>query len=711
MSGRFGAPSSYSDDPSSDAPANNVGSSYTSRFRTDDADTRIPVRPYSASDFGSGPGYGPSPGASFGSSGDPYIPGNRQHPNAKLLKLIDRAVGPAYIEPNLSINLEIADFINSKKGTAPHDAAMAIVKRINSSNSHVGILAIALLDICVKNCGYAFHLQISRKEFLNELVRKFTNRPPPQYTRVQYLILECLEEWVQTICRTSRYKDDLGYIRDMHRLLSHKGYVFPEISVDDASVLNPSEDLKSAAELAKEEEEAQQAKLQELIRRGNKADLREANQLMKIMAGYQKSKTDFRAQAAQDIEKIRRKAELMNEMIQNITDTSELKSNDVLTEIYASLKNAQPKIKKMVSDEGDDVEAVQKLLGLNDYINALIDKYDLIKKGDLSAVGSVKVGVVAASPSLIDFDDEDYSTPTISANTVKSPNASALEDLLSGLDTLSIENNSYGPDGSVSLSLNSASSTPPPPPSNPSTTVTSSLRAPTIQNNLLDLDLLGISNSSLNPQSSVKSDSIPSVSGTPDFSALSGLSGFGGISGLNSPSIGQSQSQNLSSINSSFFGGLSPPTPTSSVTQTQSNSLLGGNWGAISTSSSPLSNVTATAPSVSTVILDSTLKIVFTVSRESPSIVKITGSFSNNSPLQVISNLNFQVAAPKSLGLNLEPLTSITIGPNVVNGAIQVIKIDGAYSGSPIRLRWRVSYEVGQTQINEDGIADNLPAV
>lgn len=40
---------------------------------------------------------------------------------------------------------------------------------------------------------------------------------------------------------TSRHKEDLGFIRDMHRLLSYKGYVFPEVRKEDAAVLNPSD--------------------------------------------------------------------------------------------------------------------------------------------------------------------------------------------------------------------------------------------------------------------------------------------------------------------------------------------------------------------------------------------------------------------------------------------------------------------------------------
>ena len=160
---------------------------------------------------------------------------------SQLQRFIQSACSPENYEPNLALNLEIADLINSKKGSAPREAAVAIVGYINHRNTNVALLALNLLDICVKNCGYPFHLQISTKEFLNELVRRFPERPPIRPTRVQAKILEAIEEWRSTICETSRYKDDLGFIRDMHRLLSYKGYMFPEVRRDDAAVLNPSD--------------------------------------------------------------------------------------------------------------------------------------------------------------------------------------------------------------------------------------------------------------------------------------------------------------------------------------------------------------------------------------------------------------------------------------------------------------------------------------
>jgi ADP-ribosylation factor-binding protein GGA len=169
----------------------------------------------------------------FGTMGDPGP--------SQLQRLIQQACSPENFEPNLPLNFQITDLINEKKGNAPREAAVAIVNYINHRNPNVSLLALNLLDICVKNCGYPFHLQISTKEFLNELVRRFPERPPIRSTRVQYKILEAIEEWKSTICQTSIRKQDLGYIRDMHRLLSYKGYVFPEVRREDAAVLNPSD--------------------------------------------------------------------------------------------------------------------------------------------------------------------------------------------------------------------------------------------------------------------------------------------------------------------------------------------------------------------------------------------------------------------------------------------------------------------------------------
>lgn len=383
-----------------------------------------------------------------------------------LQRYIQNACSPENFEPNLALSLEIADLINAKKGNAPREAAITIVGYVNHRNPNVSLLALSLLDICVKNCGYPFHLQISTKEFLNELVRRFPERPPIRTTRTQTRILELIEEWRRTICETSKYKEDLGFIRDMHRLLSYKGYVFPEIKREDAAVLNPSDNLKSADEMEQEERAAQSAKLQELIRRGTPHDLQEANKLMKVMAGYDtRNKTDYRAKAAEEVGRIQQKAKLLEEMLQGYKQGDEIQEGDVFEELANALASAHPKIQKMCEEESEDHEAVAKLFEINDSIHRTIERYKLIKKGDIEGANAIPKGTLGISGagvkkgpdnelSLIDFGGPDDETSGEQAmGSAEQPNqpkqkGNALEDDLLGL---SMGDSDFGVGGGISL--------------------------------------------------------------------------------------------------------------------------------------------------------------------------------------------------------------------------------------------------------------------
>ena len=113
--------------------------------------------------------------------------------------------------------------------------AMTIARLVNHRNPHIAMLALALLETLVQSCGYPFHLQISTKEFLNELVRRFPERPPPFPGPVMQKILDLIHSWKEGICVESRWKDDFANIRDMHRLLTFKGYRFRDLGRQQAS--------------------------------------------------------------------------------------------------------------------------------------------------------------------------------------------------------------------------------------------------------------------------------------------------------------------------------------------------------------------------------------------------------------------------------------------------------------------------------------------
>ncbi|KAI0826564.1 VHS domain-containing protein [Trametes gibbosa] len=339
---------------------------------------------------------------------------------SQLEVLITRACNPALGEPNYALHLEVAEHINQKKANNPREAAMLLARLVNHRNPHVAMLALALLETLVHSCGYPFQLQIATKEFLNELVRRFPERPPPFPGPVMQKILDLVNGWKEGICVESRFKDDFANIRDMHRLLTFKGYRFRDLPRQPAAAT--ASNLKSADELEAEDREAQEAKLQELIRRGTPRDLAAAQELMKTLAGANPdAKPDYRTQALNELNKLESKVILLNEILDNV-DTARgerFVQGDVYDQVASILKDARPKIQKWISNaESDDPESLNLFLQINDQINTVLNRYEAYKKGDFTVAsnpippelsnGAAGPSGSAQAVSLIDFDD----TPT-----------------------------------------------------------------------------------------------------------------------------------------------------------------------------------------------------------------------------------------------------------------------------------------------------------
>ncbi|CAO3595013.1 unnamed protein product [Absidia cylindrospora] len=335
-----------------------------------------------------------------------------------LQEFIDGACSPARYEPDLALNLEICEMINKKQGNAPREAATAIVRVINSKNINQAMLALTLLDNC---------------EFLNQLVRRFPERPAPFPSPVIQRILYLIKEWKVALTDMSRHKDDLIHIKDMYRLLRFKGYKFPDLRDSSVAALAPSESLKSAQELEEEDRVAQSAKLQELIRRGRPQDLVEANHLMKIMSGYdQRSKPDYKQKFEEELHKVQDKAIILYEMLENVSQGERLDRNETVLELKNSCLNAQPKIQKMITEEEDN-DKIENLLTLNDMINSVVAKFADIQKGiydtqyDISGKPPKQTSSSEEPPqaiSLIDLDDN-----VTSSNSTPTATGSALNEL------------------------------------------------------------------------------------------------------------------------------------------------------------------------------------------------------------------------------------------------------------------------------------------
>lgn len=562
-------------------------------------------------------------------------------------------------------------------------------------------------------------------------------------------ILELIEEWRSTICQTSRYKEDLGFIRDMHRLLSYKGYVFPEVRKEDAAVLNPSDvssllflvgaytdalqNLRSAEEMEEEERAAQSAKLQELIRRGGPHDLQEANKLMKVMAGYDtRNKTDWRAKAAEEVAKVQQKAKLLEENLQNYKQGDQIKDGDVfevrhvnisdmliadrMQDLANALMSAQPKIQKMCEEESDDHEAVAKLLEINDSIHRTIERYKLIKKGDVDGANKIPKGTLGTSGagvsrgannelSLIDLGGPEDNEASQSASSASAPvtASNALEDDLLGLSI----GDSYGQGGTITLGTSNgiAASASLPPSGSQSrhltnTQITSLFNQPQQpvsarpgSGSFGALNFSAPPTSSPVPQSAAfsppptqqqpaqapRADPFASLASASQSSRTT--SPFQFQQSTHPPS--QPQSANLLGLNSS-----APPSQQPSRPISQGSAPADDEWtfsSALPDSSSELT------------ITNSSILVLWSISRSTsdPSLIEIHSRISNNTPNQ-ITELTFSTAVTRSLQLKLEPQSSRALKPNQQSGITQTIKLMGVEQGrgTTVRIRWKASYMV-----------------
>ncbi|XP_069347767.1 target of Myb1 membrane trafficking protein isoform X4 [Eulemur rufifrons] len=94
---------------------------------------------------------------------------------------IEKATDGSLQSEDWALNMEICDIINETE-EGPRDAVRAVKKRIvGNKNFHEVMLALTVLETCVKNCGHRFHVLVASQDFVESvLVRTILpkNNPP-----------------------------------------------------------------------------------------------------------------------------------------------------------------------------------------------------------------------------------------------------------------------------------------------------------------------------------------------------------------------------------------------------------------------------------------------------------------------------------------------------------------------------------------------------
>jgi ADP-ribosylation factor-binding protein GGA len=398
----------------------------------------------------------------------------------------------------------------------------------------------------------------------------------------------------------------------------------------------------------------------------------------------------------------------------------------------------------MCEEESDDSEAVAKLLEINDSIHRTIERYKLVKKGDVEAAAKIPKGTLGTTTgvgknaanelSLIDFGPE--ATPNGGPNGTPSTQSqtTSVEDDLLGLSIM--DDKPYGQSGGIALGYGSNAGIPGPALLS-STTQHSSARsnipvnalgptstAPPIKPNYDAFSTLSSSRPASKP--ATPSPSLPQ----PKQSTPHATPAMDPFAALVSPSpragspAHQRVTSNPAPASSSLLDLMDNSSAPSAVSKAEKTREDDWNFASSlpeAENSQPMSHHFQ--------VVSSSIRIDFVATRQAhDQTIHVAARFSNDTA-QAITGVHFQVAVEKvsqprgngmgngcwlrekqGYSLKLKPQTGRNIAPHQPNGLEQEILLTGVPvgKGSTVKMRYKVSYQSGAQPHEEQG---NLPSL
>uniref|UniRef100_A0A096LRJ2 Target of Myb protein 1-like n=1 Tax=Poecilia formosa TaxID=48698 RepID=A0A096LRJ2_POEFO len=147
---------------------------------------------------------------------------------------IDQATSGSLQSEDWGLNMEICDIIN-ETDEGPRDAVKAIKKRIvGNKNFREIMLALTVLETCVKNCGHRFHVLVASQEFVEGvLVRSILPKYNPP-TALHDRVLSLIQSWADAF----RSSPSLVGVVHVYDDLRRRGLEFPMTDLDALSPIH-----------------------------------------------------------------------------------------------------------------------------------------------------------------------------------------------------------------------------------------------------------------------------------------------------------------------------------------------------------------------------------------------------------------------------------------------------------------------------------------
>ncbi|XP_049934192.1 TOM1-like protein 9 isoform X2 [Nymphaea colorata] len=228
------------------------------------------------------------------------------------------------------------------------DVVKGLKKRLGSKNAKVQILSLMLLEMLMKNCGDVVHMHVAERDVLHQMVKIVRKRP---VGHVREKILSLIDTWQEAFGGPrARYPQ---YYAAYQELLS-AGAVFPQRSEGAAPIFTPPQTQPLSS-------------------------------YTQSLTGpdYQRAiGSEFPTLSLTEIQNARGIMDVLAEMLNALEPgNKEALKQEVIVDLVEQCRSYKQRVVQLVNTTTSDEELLCQGLSLNDDLDRLLSKHDVISSG------------------------------------------------------------------------------------------------------------------------------------------------------------------------------------------------------------------------------------------------------------------------------------------------------------------------------------------
>ncbi|XP_053550534.1 TOM1-like protein 2 isoform X3 [Bombina bombina] len=293
---------------------------------------------------------------------------------------IEKATDGSLQSEDWTLNMEICDIINETE-EGPKDAIRALKKRLNGNRNYREVmLALTVLETCVKNCGHRFHVLVTHRDFIDGVLVKIVspkNNPP---TIVQDKVMALIQAWADAF----RSSPDLTGVVHIYEELKRKGIEFPMADLDALSPIHTPQRSTPEVDPATNMHTAQTQNKVNSISSSSSSSIPPPYEVSEgpptVVGGPITANAEQIGRLRSELDIVRGNTKVMSEMLTEMKPGQEAASDhELLQDLNRTCRAMQQRIVELISRVSNE-EVTEELLHVNDDLNNVFLRYERFER-------------------------------------------------------------------------------------------------------------------------------------------------------------------------------------------------------------------------------------------------------------------------------------------------------------------------------------------